>query len=395
MGYDVNRFEGPIDEELICPICSGVLENPTQVPACEHAFCRDCICQWLSTDTRCPLDRKIVSVSCLKPVPRILRNLLNKLEIHCDNVDHGCDQVMRLELLSDHLEICQYNPKRPIRCDTCGLVVPQDEMEEHSCVRELRRLYDESLERICNLENTVQAMRAEFSPFTRPTASISSEFGTPHPRIQMVAGINAIPTPPTVPPPPTPRHFPPMIMPLGRSGSHIENDVVSNPQNISNNISRQVGSNEVAVAPIHTSMPPPTPSSPSNNNTQSTNQIGITDELIRWINSLQVARVTRWGGMISTPDMVLQGIIRRALVESGCPLRILNQLMINAHERSWPVGLQNLETRQINRMYYESYIPRRIPGRQAVVVMAADNRHMDAEMICEPGIVMIFAHGVQ
>ena len=31
MGFDVNRFQGPVDEELICPICSGVLQDPVQV----------------------------------------------------------------------------------------------------------------------------------------------------------------------------------------------------------------------------------------------------------------------------------------------------------------------------------------------------------------------------
>ena len=31
MGYELNRFEGDVDEELICPICSGVLEEPLQV----------------------------------------------------------------------------------------------------------------------------------------------------------------------------------------------------------------------------------------------------------------------------------------------------------------------------------------------------------------------------
>lgn len=31
MGYDVGRFQGDVDEDLICPICSGVLEEPVQV----------------------------------------------------------------------------------------------------------------------------------------------------------------------------------------------------------------------------------------------------------------------------------------------------------------------------------------------------------------------------
>lgn len=36
MGYELNRFEGEVDEELICPICSGVLEEPLQVTLTMH-----------------------------------------------------------------------------------------------------------------------------------------------------------------------------------------------------------------------------------------------------------------------------------------------------------------------------------------------------------------------
>ena len=38
---------------------------------------------------------------------------------------------------------------------------------------------------------------------------------------------------------------------------------------------------------------------------------------------------------------------------------------------------------------------RKIPGKQAVVVMACDNQHIGEEMILEPGLVMIFAHGIE
>lgn len=115
----------------------------------------------------------------------------------------------------------------------------------------------------------------------------------------------------------------------------------------------------------------------------------------RWVNSLQPARVTRWGGMISTPDAVLQAVIKRSLVESGCPPSITNELIENAHERNWPQGLATLETRQMNRRYYENYVAKRIPGKQAVVVMACENQHMGEDMVLEPGLVMIFAHGVE
>ena len=61
-----------------------------------------------------------------------------------------------------------------------------------------------------------------------------------------------------------------------------------------------------------------------------------------WSGRLELARVTHWGGMISTPDIVLQDTIKHALLESGCPLDVTNELMENAHERHWPEGLSTL-----------------------------------------------------
>ena len=69
--------------------------------------------------------------------------------------------------------------------------------------------------------------------------------------------------------------------------------------------------------------------------------------ICRWCQSLDVAKVRRWGGMISTPDFTLRGVIRRALQDSGCPQRLLNELMNCAHERKWPDGLNSLEMRQV------------------------------------------------
>ena len=78
MGYDSNRFEGDVDEELLCPICSFILEDAVQAPDCEHAFCRLCITQWLKLQSVCPVDRACIQPHDLKPVPRILKNLLSK-----------------------------------------------------------------------------------------------------------------------------------------------------------------------------------------------------------------------------------------------------------------------------------------------------------------------------
>lgn len=46
MGYELTRFQGDVDEELVCPICSGVLEEPVQV----IVDCRLCMSGYICGD---------------------------------------------------------------------------------------------------------------------------------------------------------------------------------------------------------------------------------------------------------------------------------------------------------------------------------------------------------
>lgn len=41
------------------------------------------------------------------------------------------------------------------------------------------------------------------------------------------------------------------------------------------------------------------------------------DEVLRWSNTLPRARVTRWGGMISTPDDALQVIVPKRYMQTS------------------------------------------------------------------------------
>ncbi|KAK3083181.1 hypothetical protein FSP39_015890 [Pinctada imbricata] len=315
MGYETNRFQGDVDEELICPICSGVLEEPLQAPQCEHAFCSDCIQEWLTRQPTCPVDRSTITPNQLKPVPRILRNLLSRLQIACENAANGCTAVVKLDMLAQHLQECEHNPKKPIHCEKgCGLVIPKDELKDHNCARELRNLVQQQAHKIAEMQTELTEHKLQINEQKR--------------ELQLLK-------------------------------EYMRSMRVSNPR------MREIQS-EMENA-----------------------------DVIRWVGSLTAARVTRWGGMISTPDAVLQAVIKRALIDSGCPSHIVNELMENAHERRWPSGLSTLETRQLNRRQYENYVTKRIPGKQAVVVMACENEHMPEDLIIEPGLVMIFAHGVE
>ena len=60
MGFDVVRFESPVDEELLCAICKGVFQDPVMAH-CEHVFCSSCIEEWLKRQDTCPIDRKVIA----------------------------------------------------------------------------------------------------------------------------------------------------------------------------------------------------------------------------------------------------------------------------------------------------------------------------------------------
>lgn len=313
MGFEITRFDEEVDEDLLCPICSGVLEEPLQATQCEHAFCNTCIHDWLERQSTCPIDRGQLAARQLKPVPRILKNLLARLKIRCSNRELGCESVVKLESLSSHLNECEFNPKKPTVCDKgCSLTMPKDELPNHNCVRELRVL-------LTNQQTKMNCMQAEASEIKAQQIELKRE-------LQLLK--------------------------------------VNMRSYFANRSQENILSSE--------------------------------DEEVRmWVGTLGVGRVTRWGGMISTPDTVLQTVMKRALIDCACPQHIVNDLMENSHERRWPPGLCTLEARQNNRRLYDLYVCKRIPGKQAVVVMAYENTHMSEDMILEPGLVMIFALGVE
>ncbi|KTF89988.1 hypothetical protein cypCar_00006076, partial [Cyprinus carpio] len=264
------------------PSAVGCWRSQCRPRIVSHAFCNACITQWLQQQQSCPVDRTVVTLAHLRPVPRIMRNMLSKAADLCDKRRLRSTATLRLDQAAVTLKGCEHNPNRPSR------------------VKKAAGIYHIHLASHLAHKRDIQLLKA----YMRAIRSAN-------PNLQ-----------------------------------NLEESIEYN-------------------------------------------------EILEWVNSLQPARVTRWGGMISTPDAVLQAVIKRSLIDSGCPLSIVNDLIENAHERNWPQGLATLETRQMNRRYYENYVAKRIPGKQAVVVMACENQHMGEDMILEPGLVMIFAHGVE
>ena len=124
--FVLSNFEWPIYTDFTV-ICGDYF---LQAPACEHAFCASCIQEWLTRQPTCPVDRNPITPNQLKPVPRILRNLLSRLNITCENAGYGCTAVVKLDMLPAHVNECDFNPKKPVHCELgCGLVVAKDELK--------------------------------------------------------------------------------------------------------------------------------------------------------------------------------------------------------------------------------------------------------------------------
>lgn len=226
MGYELTRFQGNVDEELVCPICAGVLEEPLQAALCEHAFCRACITEWLSRQPTCPVDRNAITTTNLRPVPRILKNLLARLSISCDNAVYGCTQILKLDVLANHLEDCEHNPKKPFPCERgCGSVIPKDEFKDHNCIRELRTVIHSQQQKLTDMKNEISDQNLLINELKREFQLFK----------ELVRAMR-------------------VSIPAMRA--------------IADQMERE--------------------------------------EVIRWSGSLARARVTRWGGMISTPDEALQ-----------------------------------------------------------------------------------------
>ena len=108
MGFDLERFPNEdIGSELICSICTGVLEKPLET-SCQHLFCGECIQKWLSRRKSCPRCRKNITTTDLRQVLPDLKNILSKQKINCEYKSNGCKELVTTEALPTHLSFRSY-----------------------------------------------------------------------------------------------------------------------------------------------------------------------------------------------------------------------------------------------------------------------------------------------
>ena len=167
--------------DFICPLCNGVLFNPTQ-DSCGHVFCNICYEKCKENYHKCPISNNDFIEEKITNIP-IISQIINKMNVYCLNKDKNCFWEGKFSELKSHLEIeclkeeikcifkgcekkmkredflihkseCEYRtitcifcnelipfkfkeshdnicPKKIIKCDKCGNDIVREDLENH------------------------------------------------------------------------------------------------------------------------------------------------------------------------------------------------------------------------------------------------------------------------
>lgn len=198
--YQVDYFDPPPDEELICSICRSVFCDPVQSP-CNHVFCRNCINKWLENNRNCPICRKRTTRYTVQEVVPLIKNIIMKLNLHCHNTERGCEDKFPLEACEAHLKVCVYEtvrcgnkpckemllrkdmpehelnhcPHRYIRCQTCCLKISSVQPNRHNCIKALKKRLKEKNEMIKKKINKIKELQEEIKNLKEAAEQETSE----------------------------------------------------------------------------------------------------------------------------------------------------------------------------------------------------------------------------
>uniref|UniRef100_A0A8D2L2Z1 LNX2 protein n=1 Tax=Varanus komodoensis TaxID=61221 RepID=A0A8D2L2Z1_VARKO len=113
------NFQDEVDDDLTCHICLQPLLQPMDTP-CGHTYCFKCLENFMQEYNFCPMDRKKLSFQSCRKSSLLVRNLLDKLMVHCPFHD-DCKLTMQRCELEAHLQnrfASVSNPRSRMKADS-------------------------------------------------------------------------------------------------------------------------------------------------------------------------------------------------------------------------------------------------------------------------------------
>ena len=94
-------------ENLICPICYFILDNPKSCSRRNnsHSFCQKCIDLYLKNNNSCPICKDFFEYKTNHEI----KNLLNKLSFKCIFSQEGCKDIISYSKYFNHIKNCEFN----------------------------------------------------------------------------------------------------------------------------------------------------------------------------------------------------------------------------------------------------------------------------------------------
>jgi len=127
-----------IKDILLCKICMEVLEDPVECSECNSAYCRNCMEIWHAKNPSCP--NRCQPFHLQKP-HKVLLQMLNTLEITCENIENGCKHICSAEAMFKHEHICDYKVSEcPNKKNGCGFKGFSKDIKEHELVCEYSKV---------------------------------------------------------------------------------------------------------------------------------------------------------------------------------------------------------------------------------------------------------------
>lgn len=173
-----------VNNTVFCTICKELMDDPMECSICNAGFCKECISQNKKCPNNC-VDNTIRKAHIL------VRNLLNSVQVKCENIENGCDKVLAFEYLKKHCSECEFKVITckysingcPIKClakdiinheNECGYIIQKCEkgceqmifkkdIEKHSCITKLKDMIMEVRERINSASEATKFLACEMA----------------------------------------------------------------------------------------------------------------------------------------------------------------------------------------------------------------------------------------
>ena len=174
-GFDEERFASKVDRNFLCLICFSVLRDPVLCSKNGHHFCRACITKHLENFSRCPTCADILTVQILTEPPRMVKDYLNELDIHCAHKNRGCQEIVQLQHLERHETSCGFMPVVCSNQECDATVNKRDLIHHQSEVCEFRKVKCHSCD---EMSRTLAEMERRMGRMERNLAVVEGNVAT-------------------------------------------------------------------------------------------------------------------------------------------------------------------------------------------------------------------------